>query len=172
MYNVLFGLMALIPVCGWLSACSAPAVSVDAAQEATHPDCAGAMLAMPAEISDQNQRETTSQGTTAYGDPAALVVRCGIEPPQPTTDVCSRVNGVDWIIRPTDDPNRWKAVTYGRVPAFEVTLDTTVVPSSTALVDLSSAVSTVQAQRECLSVTDSLEPTAPTATQLDVPTPK
>lgn len=115
------------------------------------------MMAMPESISEQDQRQTTSQGTTAYGEPAALVVRCGVTPPQPTTEMCSRVNGVDWIIRETDEPNQWQATTYGRDPAFEVTFDTTVVPSSTALIDLVSAVSTVDQDRECLSVEETLD---------------
>lgn len=140
-----------------LTACGPGAVVVDAAEDAANPDCAPAMIAMPGEISDQDQRETTSQATTAYGDPSAMVVRCGVTPPAPTTDMCTRVNGVDWIIRETDDPDQWQATTYGRVPAFEVTFDTTVVPSSTALIDLGSAVSTVDQQRECLSVEETLD---------------
>nr|WP_081993915.1 DUF3515 family protein [Kocuria sp. ZOR0020] len=140
-----------------LTGCGAGTVSVTAAEDAANPDCAPAMLAMPDAISDQDQRQTTSQGTTAYGDPAAMVVRCGVTPPAPTTDMCSRVNGVDWIIRETDDPNQWQATTYGRNPAFEVTFDTTVVPSSTALIDLGSAVTTVDQDRECLSVDEALD---------------
>lgn len=140
-----------------LTGCGAGTVSVTAAEDAANPDCAPAMLAMPDTISDQDQRQTTSQGTTAYGDPAVMVVRCGVTPPAPTTDMCSRVNGVDWIIRETDDPNQWQATTYGRNPAFEVTFDTTVMPSSTALIDLGSAVTTVDQDRECLSVDEALD---------------
>lgn len=140
-----------------MTACGPGAAVVDAAQDAANPDCAPAMLAMPGEISDQEQRETTSQATTAYGDPAAMIVRCGVTPPDPTTELCTRVNGVDWIIRETDEDNQWQAVSYGRDPAFEATFDTTVVPSSTALIDLSSAVSTVEQDRECLSVEETLE---------------
>lgn len=139
-------------LCGVLTSCASSAVSVEPAEDATNPDCAAAMLAMPAEISGHTQRETTSQATTAYGNPTSMVVRCGVTPPEPTTDVCHLVNGVDWIIRETDDPDRWRAITYGRVPAFEITLDTTAVASSTALIELGSAVSTVDQQRECLSV--------------------
>ncbi|NHU84606.1 DUF3515 family protein [Kocuria sp. JC486] len=152
-------LTALLAVCtaAALTGCGPGAVVVEPAVDAANADCASAMLAMPGEISDQAQRETTSQATTAYGDPASLIVRCGVTPPEPTTDMCSRVNGVDWIIRETDQENRWKATTYGREPAFEVTFDTTVVASSTALIDLSSAVETVDQDRECLSVDETLE---------------
>lgn len=135
-----------------LSACGSSAVQVEPAEDAANPECAPAMLAMPQEIAEQAQRQTSSQGTAAFGDPAAAVVRCGVTPPEPTTDLCTRVNGVDWLIRDLDSDNRWQATTYGRDPAFEVTFDTTVVPSSTALLDIGSAVSTVPQESQCLSV--------------------
>ena len=59
---------------------------------------------------------------------------------------------LDWLIRDLESDNQWQATTYGRDPAFEITFDTTVVPSSTALVDLGSAISTVPQDSECLSV--------------------
>ncbi|ALB02940.1 MULTISPECIES: DUF3515 family protein [Kocuria] len=135
-----------------LTGCGSSTAQVEAAEDAANPECAPAMLAMPEQISGQDQRQTSSQGTTAYGDPSAAVVRCGVTPPEPTTDLCTRVNGVDWLIRDLESDNRWQATTYGRDPAFEITFDTTVVPSSTALVDLGSAVSTVPQDSECLSV--------------------
>ncbi|KAA9395699.1 DUF3515 family protein [Kocuria coralli] len=150
---------AVVALGAVLTGCGAGAAVVEPAADAANPDCASAMLAMPGEISGQQQRETTSQGTTAYGDPAAMIVRCGVTPPAPTTEMCTRVNDVDWIIRETDADDEWQAVTYGRDPAFEVTFDTTLVPSSTALIDLGSAVSTVGQDRECLSVEETLDAT-------------
>ena len=135
-----------------LTGCGAGAVQVEPAEDAANPDCAPAMLAMPEQLGEQDQRQTSSQGTAAFGDPSAAVVRCGVTPPEPTTDLCTRVNGVDWLIRDLGAENQWQATTYGREPAFEVTFDTTVVPSSTALVDIGSAVSTVPQTAQCLSV--------------------
>lgn len=146
---VVVGLSAAV-----LSACGPGPVQVEAAQDAANPDCAPAMLAMPEELGDQQLRQTASQGTAAYGDPASAIIRCGVTPPEPTTDLCTRVDGVDWLIRELDGDNQWQATTYGRDPAFEITFDTTVMPSSTALVNIGSAVSSVPQTAQCLAVED------------------
>lgn len=141
-----------------LTGCGPGPVQVDAAQDAADPACAPAMLAMPAALGEQPRRETTSQATTAYGDPSAAVVRCGVHPPEPTTDLCTRVDGVDWLIRDLGADHRWQATTYGREPAVEVTFDTTRVPSSTALVEIGGAVSTIPQDAQCLAVRDAPAP--------------
>lgn len=133
-------------------------VTVDGAPDNTNPDCASVMLAMPESVSGMDQRETSSQGTTAYGDPSAMIVRCGAEEPGPTTDPCTNVNGVDWLISEVpDQKDQWRAVTYGRSPAVEVLFDSSRVPSSTALVDTGSAMQNIEQTRQCLSVKDTLE---------------
>ena len=81
-----------------LSACSA-AVSVDPAPDATDPACAPEMIAMPDTLGDAALRTTTSQATAAWGDPSAVILRCGVPAPGPTTDRCVTVNGVDWVIK-------------------------------------------------------------------------
>ena len=133
-------------------------VTVDGAPDNADPNCASVMLAMPESVSGMDQRETSSQGTTAYGDPSAMIVRCGAEEPGPTTDPCTNVNGVDWLISEVpDQKDQWRAVTYGRSPAVEVLFDSSRVPSSTALVDTGSAVQNIEQTRQCLSVKDTLE---------------
>ncbi|WP_334170874.1 DUF3515 family protein [Sinomonas sp.] len=81
-----------------LSACSA-AVSVDPAPDAANPACAPEMIAMPDTLGDAALRTTTSQATAAWGDPSAVILRCGVPTPGPTTDRCVTVNGVDWVIK-------------------------------------------------------------------------
>lgn len=81
-----------------LSACSA-AVSVDPAPDAASPACAPEMIAMPDTLGDAALRTTTSQATAAWGDPSAVILRCGVPTPGPTTDRCVTVNGVDWVIK-------------------------------------------------------------------------
>ena len=81
-----------------LAACSAP-VSVEPAPDAANPACAPEMIALPDSIGDAALRKTTSQATAAWGDPSAVVLRCGVASPGPTTDRCVTVNGVDWVIR-------------------------------------------------------------------------
>ena len=150
-------LLAAAGLAAVLTGCT-PAVTVDPAENAADPGCAPAMLAMPGAVGEHEQRETTSQATTAYGDPTAAVVRCGVAPPGPTTDVCSSVNDVDWLLRQdAEDGSRWTATTYGRDPAVEVVFDGTAVPSSTLLVELGSAVEQIPAERRCLDLQDAAD---------------
>lgn len=140
-----------------LTGCGSP-VTVEGAPHNTDPECASAMLAMPDTMGDLEQRATTSQGTTAYGEPSGLIVRCGVEPPAPTTEPCTNVNGVDWLISEVEgQENQWRAVTYGRSPAVEILFDTTKVPSSTAVVEAGSAVAQIPQENTCLSVSDTLD---------------
>lgn len=140
-----------------LTGCT-PAVTVDPAENAADPGCAAAMVAMPEVVGEHGQRETTSQGTTAYGEPTAAVVRCGVAPPGPTTDPCSSVNDVDWLIRQDEEGGAtWTATTFGRDPAVEVVFDSDAVASSTLLVELGSAVEQIPAERQCLDLQDTLE---------------
>lgn len=141
----------------FLTGCGSP-VTVEGAPHNTDPACASVMLAMPETMGDLDQRATTSQGTTAYGDPSGVIVRCGVEPPAPTTDPCSNVNGVDWLISEVEgQENQWRAVSYGRSPAVEILFDTSRVPSSTAIVETGSAVAQIPQQSSCLSVSDTLD---------------
>ncbi|WP_243695953.1 DUF3515 domain-containing protein [Labedella phragmitis] len=120
----------------------ATAVSLDPADAANDPDCAYVSVALPPTVADQPKRDTDAQGTGAWGSPASILLRCGVDVPEPTTLECTTVNGVDWIIDDSDAPN-YRFTTYGRDPAIEVIVDSDVVHGSTALVDLEPAVSNV-----------------------------
>jgi hypothetical protein len=115
-------------------------VSLDAAEDSNAEECAYVTVALPETVADLPKRETDAQATGAWGSPASILLRCGVEVPGPTTLECTTVNGVDWIIDDSDAPN-YRFVTYGRDPAIEVIVDSDVVHGSTALVDLEPAVS-------------------------------
>ena len=134
-----------------LSGCT-PAADVEAAPDAANPDCATVMVALPENLAGADQRETTSQATSAWGSPAQVIVRCGVPVPGPTTDACATVNGVDWVLR--EEGTMWTATTYGRDPAVEVIFDTEQVASSTVLVELENAVARIEQTRECLATSD------------------
>lgn len=163
-----------------LTGCSA-AVGVSAAPHAQDPECARVILALPESLGDGLERlETTSQATAAWGTATeAVVLRCGVEPPGPTTDQCVTLETaagatVDWLVQadalpaddasddpapsgtldPASDPggSDWTFLTYGRDPAIEVTVPAAVVAErSTAFLDaLVPAVSQVEAERSCV----------------------
>jgi hypothetical protein len=137
-----------------LSGCS-PIANVQAADDAGNPVCAEMMVVLPPEISDQQKRQTNSQATAVWGDPAQLVLRCGVTAPPPSTDPCVSVNGVDWLAK--EGEKSWTLTTYGRTPATELVFDPNVIPSSTVLATLSSAASKIPAQRNCTTVSKTVE---------------
>jgi len=142
---------AVLVLAAGLSACT-PIADVEPAPDAANPDCATVMVALPSELADQQQRETDSQATAAWGEPAKIILRCGVQVPGPTTDQCATVNGVDWILR--EDETTWTATTYGREPAVEVLFNPEEVSSSTLLVQLENSVTRIEPTRECISSND------------------
>lgn len=145
-------LAAAVAAVAVLSGCG-QAVPFDAAEDAADPDCAAVVVRLPDEVAGLAERETNAQGTGAWGSPASVLLRCGVEPPGPTTLRCVSVDDVDWIIDESDAP-RYLFTTYGRTPAVEVLVDNDVVSGSTAIADLSPSVSVIPAERECTNLGD------------------
>ncbi|MET4157806.1 DUF3515 family protein [Agromyces sp. PvR057] len=137
-----------------LTGCT-PIVNMQAAPEATDVSCAELSVRLPDEVAEQAQRETDAQGTAAWGDPASVLLRCGVPPIGPTTDRCVSVDGIDWVIDESDPP-RYLFTTFGRTPAVEVLVDNDVVSGTTVISDLSTAVSVIPAEGACTSVDDAL----------------
>lgn len=139
-----------------------PTVQVEVAPNAADPRCASVVLALPDPLATYPRLSTTSQATTAWGDPAApIVLRCGVEPPGPTTDRCVTATdaagtSVDWIAVEdapgSDGGSGWTFTTYGREPAVEVTVPPEVTQdnSTSFLVDLAPAVSKTAVHRACV----------------------
>ncbi|WP_282948773.1 DUF3515 family protein [Cellulomonas endometrii] len=152
-------------VASTLAGC-AQAVGVTVAPHATEPACARVVLALPEVLGDDlEQLRTTSQATSAWGDPTdPVTLRCGVEVPGPTTEQCVTVEtasgpSVDWLVRADSEPvadagatpgtdptapatqepsgsSDWTFVTYGRDPAVEVHVPASVVAErSTSFLD-------------------------------------
>ncbi len=131
-----------------LTAC-APSVTIDAAADANNPACAPMMVALPDSLADAKRRTTTSQATAAWGDPSVAVLRCGVTVPGPTTDKCVTINGVDWVMKETEN-HSWTFTTYGRNPATELILSENKIPSDTALTQISAAAAKIPSTGGCL----------------------
>lgn len=143
-----------------LTGCAA-AVPVPAAPDAADPACASVVLALPDDLEGMPRLRTTSQATVAWGTAdAPVVLRCGVEPPAPTTDACvaadDGTHAVDWVT--TTGPEQedggadWTFTTYGRSPAVEVSVPAAVTAerSTSFLLDLGPAVARVEQTRACL----------------------
>lgn len=135
-----------------LSGCT-PAVPLTPADDATNPGCADLIVRLPDTVAEEPRRETNAQATGAWGDPASILLHCGVPLIPPTTDSCVNINGIDWIEDDSDAP-RFRFTTYGREPATEVVLDSEAVAGSTVLVDLSAALSYIPQTRECVGAED------------------
>ena len=138
-----------------LAGCAGP-VALEPAADATDPACADVIVRLPDSVADADRRETDAQATGAWGDPASVLLRCGVEPYGPTTLPCYNVNGVDWIRDDADDPT-FVFTTYGRTPAVEVIVDADNASGTSALVDLTTAVSAIPQTDVCLNADDVLD---------------
>ncbi len=144
--------LALVPAALLLAGCTV-AVPLQPADDATNSSCADMIVRLPNTVADQPIRETNAQATGAWGDPAAVLLHCGVAVPGPTTDLCVSINGIDWIEDDSEAPT-YRYTTYGREPATEVVLDSEKVSGSTVLVDLSAAVANIPATGACTGIDD------------------
>ncbi|QOR72754.1 DUF3515 family protein [Ruania alkalisoli] len=156
--------MAMAAV-GVLGGCQS-AVEVDPGPTASAPVCAEVLRALPDELAGAERRSTTSQASAAWGEDPAITLRCGVQPPGPTTDRCitaEAANGtsVDWVVTELGDvEGGWQFTTYGRVPAIELTVpvfhagNASDADPTTLLVDLGEAVDIIGAERSCLGLDD------------------
>ncbi|WP_402469043.1 DUF3515 family protein [Isoptericola aurantiacus] len=143
-----------VPCVALLAACT-PTIGAEPAVDATNPDCAPVMLALPDVLGgDLDKARTNAQATAAWGEPgAAVTLRCGVAQPDPSPE-CQSVETpqgtVDWIVL-DDGEGTWQFTTYGRDPAIQVTVPPAITAdhSTSFITDLTSAVVLVPADKEC-----------------------
>lgn len=145
-----------------LTAC-ASTVSLDPAADATNTSCAELMVRLPDLLGDDGRRETDAQSTAAWGDPASVLLHCGVAVPGPTTDACVTVDGIDWIQQEGKD-EVYTFTTYGRDPATEVVIDSAAAAASTVLADLATPVGAITATGACVGPEDLAPTPTPTPT--------
>ncbi|MBO1765608.1 DUF3515 family protein [Allobranchiibius sp. GilTou38] len=107
-----------------LTACGgSTTVDASAAALSASADCTRASAHWPTTVAGQKSRPTSARSATvrAWGDPA-IIARCGVSSPGPTTDPCTTIDGIDWVAHQLKDGYRF--VTFGRSPAIEVLIPT------------------------------------------------
>ena len=130
-----------------LSACT-PIVNLEAAPLANDPACAEITVRLPDEIDIHKKRSTNAQSTGTWGDPAAVILRCGLEPVEASALTCVTAGDVDWLVDDSEAPS-YRFITFGRSPATEVIVDSTVVAGVTALETLAGAVQNIASTKTC-----------------------
>lgn len=145
-----------------LVSCAGVAVPTPEADPA-NPRCAEVIVALPDVLLGLDRSETTAQSTAAWGSGGAtIVLRCGVTPPPPTTDLCTTIasrNGteIDWIVKENDKRGVVHMTTYGREPAVDLTIPREVAPDqpSAAAIDLAGLISQIpQSGGRCLAFED------------------
>lgn len=145
--------VALIASAPLVLAACAGTVNLEPAASANAYACAEISVRVPDEIAGLERRATNAQATAAWGDPAAVIYRCGLPSVAPSELPCFTVDGVDWLLDESDAP-RYVFTTYGREPATEVIVDNDVVRGPDALKSISAAVAATDAESRCLAATD------------------
>jgi hypothetical protein len=158
-----------------LSACT-PIVAMTPAPHANNPGCAQISVRLPDTVAGKVQRYTDAQATSAWGDPAVVLLHCGVPPIGPTTKPCTTVNGIDWVLENDPAASALRYITFGRTPATEIVIQHGAggVSDASVLADLSQAIGTITQSKnaKCLDIADVPGPTdtaAQTPTSSSVP---
>lgn len=143
-----------VALCAWIAAAALGAcgstVEAVPADRAGDPLCARVAQAWPETVANQSRVATTAddQGVAAWGDPA-IIARCGVTSPGPTTHDCIEADGIDWVALPLDDGTRF--VSYGRSPAVEILVPKAYAPEGVLLPAFAEATSHIpQGTHRCL----------------------
>jgi len=142
-------LLLLIPL---LSACAAT-VNLEPAALANDSACAEVSVRYPSSIGELSQRYTNAQATSAWGEPTAVIARCGLEPVEVSQLSCVTAGGVDWLVDDSQAPN-YRFISFARNPAVEVIVDANKASGVSALEALAGAVSKISATKVCTEITN------------------
>ncbi len=138
-----------------LSGC-AGTVALEPGPDSNAVACAEVMVRLPDTVGSVglDRRSTNAQSTAAWGDPAAVIYRCGLPEQGPSDLPCFDVDGVDWLLDETNAP-RYVFTTYGRTPVTEIIVDVTYIAGADAVRELSPFIGErIPADERCLAATD------------------
>lgn len=121
----------------------AQAVVLDPASDSNNPDCAEVMVRLPDQVSEHASRYTTAQATKAWGEPAAVILRCGLEPVLVSELPCVTAGEVDWLVDDSQAPS-FRFITFGRDPAIELIVDSELASGISSLEAIGPAVAAVE----------------------------
>ena len=132
-----------------LSGCAAT-VNLEPAEDSNNPGCAEVMVRLPSQLGGLQERYTNAQATAAWGDPAAVLLRCGLEPVEVSTIPCVTAAGIDWLVDDSLAPS-YRFISYARFPAVEVVVDSDNASGITSLEGIAGAVAQLPATKSCLA---------------------
>ena len=128
-------------------------VPLEPAEQANNPECAEIIVRLPDELAGLAERRVNAQSTAAWGEPAAVILRCGLEPVEVSALPCVTATDIDWLVDESEAPS-YRFISYARSPATEVIIDSTVVAGVTVLDELAASIGVLDATKRCTEVTD------------------
>lgn len=126
----------------------APTLNLEPGPDANNPRCAEVIVRLPDQLGELPLRNTNAQATGAWGEPASVILRCGIEPVSVSALPCVTVGDVDWLVDDSAAPS-FRFVTFGRTPATEVIVDSGKASGITSLEELADAVNRTAPEKVC-----------------------
>ena len=136
----------------FLTVC-APMVTLEPAEDANNAECAEVIVRLPDELAGEQKRRVNAQSTAAWGEPVAVILRCGLEPVEVSALPCVSAGDIDWLVDDSNAPS-FRFVSYARFPATEVIIDSTKLAGVTVLEQLSSTIGILPATKRCTEVTN------------------
>lgn len=135
-----------------ITGCAAT-VNLEPAPLSNHALCAEVSVRYPDQIGDLASRYTNAQATAAWGEPAAIIARCGLEPVEVSSLPCVTADDIDWLVDESQAPN-YRFISFARNPAVEVIVDSKNASGVSALEALGLAVSKIPATKRCSPITN------------------
>lgn len=145
--------LVLIALCLPLLAGCSPVVALEPAKGANDPGCAEIIVRLPDEISGLKSRGVNAQSTAAWGEPVAVILRCGLEAVTVSTLPCVSAGKIDWLVDDSAAPN-YRFISFARSPATEVIIDSTKVAGVSVLESLEGSVGVIKPTANCTEVTN------------------
>ncbi|MDG2496628.1 MAG: DUF3515 family protein [Aquiluna sp.] len=143
MRNLIIPLIAALSLSGCVQA-----VSLEAAEDANNPVCAEVMVRLPATLGEHEIRYTNAQATAAWGNPAVILLRCGLEPVEVSALPCVTAGSTDWLVDESAAPN-FRFISYATTPAVEVVINSENASGVTTLEGLAQALSPLPKSKVC-----------------------
>jgi hypothetical protein len=152
-FAVVSGVVVAAAGCWYLFA--PPTYAVPPGPAAHDRACAEVVSSLPDVVLGRDRDRVDGAGAAAWGD-ATVILRCGVTPPPPTTNLCVNVDGVDWVLNTKRDmgDDRVLLTTYGRVPAVEMTVDASVGHYGGALASVNDALDGIPQTHRCHDLAD------------------
>lgn len=130
-----------------LSGCAAT-VNLEAAEDANNPACAEVVVRLPQALGEHTQRFTNAQATSAWGDPTAVIIRCGLPPVEVSELPCVSAGEIDWLVDDSAAPS-YRFISFATDPAVEVVVDSNRASGVTSLEGVAPAVSFLGQAKKC-----------------------